>query len=177
MRSRYKFIEKEGIYFLTSTIVEWLPVFTEQIYFDIIIDSLKFCQKQKDLSLYAYVILDNHFHLIASAPELSATIASLKKFTARQIIDTLKERNKVWLLTELAFYKKKHKVKSQYQVWQEGSHPQLILTEKIFRQKIEYVHNNPVKRGLVDLPEHWRYSSARNYFLEDHSVIEICRLI
>lgn len=177
MRSRFKFIEKEGLYFLTSTTVEWLPIFTEQIYFDIVIDSLKFCQNQKGLDLHAYVILDNHFHLIASAPELSGTIASLKKFTARQIIDTLKECHKDWLLTELAFYKKKYKINSQYQLWQEGSHPQLILSEKIFRQKIEYIHHNPLKRGLVDLPEHWRYSSARNYFRDDHSIIEICRLI
>jgi REP element-mobilizing transposase RayT len=177
MRSRYKFIEKEGIYFLTFTTVEWLPVFTEQIYFDIVIDSLKFCQEQKGLDLYAYVGLDNHFHLVASASELSAIIASLKKFTARQIINTLKERNKDWLLTELAFYKKKYKINSEYQLWQEGSHPQLILSEKMFRQKIEYIHNNPVKRGFVDLPEHWRYSSARNYLMDDHSIIEICRLI
>ena len=66
-------------------------------------------------------------------------------------------------MKELAFYKIKHKVDSQYQFWQEGTHPKQILNEEMMRQKLDYIHYNPVKRGYVDLPEHWRYSSARNY--------------
>ncbi|MFQ5706708.1 MAG: transposase [bacterium] len=176
MRSRYKFIEKEAIYFVTCTIVEWLPVFTHGKYFEILIDSLKFCQHHKDLEIYAFVLLDNHLHLVVFGPELSLIVGSFKKFTARQVINSLKKDHKDWLLTELAFYKKRYKTKSDYQVWQEGSHPQLIISDEMLIQKIEYIHYNPVKRGLVDKPEHWRYSSARNYFLGDHSIIEINRL-
>jgi len=176
MRTRYKIIEKNGIYFITSTIVEWIPIFTSQKYCDIIIQSLKFCKEFKGLKLYAFVIMDNHFHLIASAPELSNTMASLKKFTAKEIITLLKQDNKEWLLSQLAFYKKRYKTESDYHVWQEGIHPQVILNPEILIQKIEYIHYNPVRRGLVDDPRHWRYSSFRNYSTNDHSLIRIDEL-
>jgi hypothetical protein len=52
---------------------------------------------------------------------------------------------------------------SEYQVWQEGSHPQEIKDGDMMRQKIEYIHNNPLEHGYVDDPLHWRHSSARNY--------------
>ena len=176
MRSRYKITEKNGIYFVTSTIVEWMPVFTTQKYFDIVIQSLKFCKDQKGLKLSAFVILDNHFHLIVSGPELAATLSSLKKFTAKEIITQLKQDNKHWLLSQLAFYKKRNKTASDYQVWQEGVHPQLIINPEMLVQKTEYIHYNPVRHGLVYMPEHWRYSSSRNYSLGDHSVIQINEL-
>ena len=173
MRSNYKITVKDGVHFITSTIIEWLPVFTTRTYFEIIIDSLKFCQDNKQLKLYAYVILDNHFHLIVSAPDLPAVLASLRKFTARGIINQLKHDEKKWLLNQLAYYKKRHKTNSDFQVWEEGTQPKLITTDKMLLQKTEYIHYNPVKRGLVDEPEHWRYSSARNYILGDHSIIRI----
>ncbi|MDR4504414.1 MAG: transposase [Candidatus Scalindua sp.] len=172
MRSRYRITEKEGIYFVTSTIVEWIPVFTTQKYCDIVIDSLRFCKDHKGLRLYAFVILENHFHLVVSAPELSDALASLKKFTAKEIINALKQDNNRWLLNQLAFFKKRNKMASDFQVWQEGFHPQLILNDKMLIQKVEYIHQNPVRYGLVDEPEHWRYSSARNYRTDDHSIIK-----
>jgi len=173
MRDRYKIIEQDEIYFITSTIVEWLPVFTSDEYFEILINSVKYCAGQKSLKIYAYVILDNHFHLIASAPELTKVISSLKKYSAKLIIKQLKQDNKDWLLNQLAYRKKAYKKASTYQVWQEGIHPVLISNLEIFRQKVEYIHFNPVKRGLVDMTDHWRYSSARNYIHEDHSIIEV----
>ncbi len=173
MRTRYKITNADGVYFITSTIIEWLPVFTSQKYFEIIIQSLKFCREQKGLKLYAYVILDNHFHLIVSGPELSGTLTSLKKFTARQVLIQLQQDRKAWLLNQLAYFKKKHKTESAHQVWQEGVHPQLMMNEEMLVQKIEYIHCNPVKRGLVDLPAHWRYSSARNFEHNDHAIIAL----
>lgn len=116
MRTRYKITEKECIYFVTSTIVEWMSVFISHTYCDIIIRSLNYCKTHKGMKLYAYVIMDNHIHLIVKAPELSATLASFKKFTAKEIIDQLKQDNKQWLLSQLAFYKKKYKTESDYQV-------------------------------------------------------------
>ena len=69
--------------------------------------------------------------------------------------------------------KKQFKTDRTYQLWQEGYHPQLIQSEKMLRQKIEYIHYNPVRRGYVDEPENWVYSSARNYLKDDHSVLAI----
>ena len=158
---------------MTSNIVEWIPVFTDHAYFDIIIESLKYCVQYKELSLYNYVILENHFHIIAAAPELANTMASLRKYTAAQIISQLKQDNKDWLLNQLSFYKKKHKTKSEFQIWQEGLHPVLIQNDLMYNQKAEYIHFNPVKRGYVDQPEHWKYSSARNYIFGDDSIIQV----
>ncbi|MDZ7722876.1 MAG: transposase [candidate division KSB1 bacterium] len=175
MRDRYKILTDEGIYFLTSTIVEWLPVFTKRRYFEIIIDSLNYCMKYKNLELYAYVILDNHLHLVAAAENLRSVVASFRKFTSKAIIKQLELDQMTWLLNQLKFYKKAYKTESRYQVWQEGMHPKYMQSPDMMRQKIEYIHRNPVERGYVQQPEHWVYSSARNYFTEDESIIYVER--
>ncbi|MDB4793419.1 hypothetical protein OAG63_00120 [Methylacidiphilales bacterium] len=68
-----------------------------------------------------------------------------------------------WLLNQLAYYRAAHKSSSEHQVWQEGVHPQEISSDEMMLQKLEYLHNNPVKRGYVAAPEHWRYSSAHEW--------------
>jgi len=78
------------------------------------------------------------------------------------------------ILEQFAFYKKKYKTDRTYQIWQEGSHPQLIQNDEMLIQKLDYIHYNPVKRGYVDDPVHWRYSSARNY-AGNSGLIEIYR--
>jgi REP-associated tyrosine transposase len=60
-----------------------------------------------------------------------------------------------------------------YKIWQTGSHPISIESDKFFHQKLNYIHENPVRKGYVDKPEYWIYSSARNYYLNDHTVIKI----
>ena len=62
-----------------------------------------------------------------------------------------------------AHYKLRHKIDQDHQLWQEGSHPQAIADDEMMLQKLEYMHNNPVRRGFVDEATDWRYSSARNY--------------
>ncbi len=172
MRSRYKIIELKSPHFITCTIVGWLPVFTRAKYLDIITASLTFCRQQKGFLLHAYVILDNHLHLMVSSDNLSQVIRDFKRHTAREILALARQEDKQWLLKQFEFFKSVHKGKSQHQVWQEGFHPQAIITEDMLRQKVDYIHNNPVKLGLVDRPEDWRYSSARNYFGQD-GVLEI----
>ncbi len=165
MRSTYKILDEAYPYFITITIIEWIPVFTKQKYFEIITDSLKFCRKQGKFKLHAFVILDNHLHLIISGDNLSAGIRDFKRHTARKIIETAELDNQKWLLNQFNFFKKKYKIESDFQVWQEGFHPQMIENEKILTQKAEYIHKNPVKRGFVKNAEHWIYSSASNYIL------------
>jgi putative transposase len=161
-RSRYRFLENYP-HFLTCTVVNWLPIFSQPRLVQIILNSLDFLRSNQRLALHAYVIMENHLHLIASAENLSKEIAAFKSFTARSIIDSLKADRAEYLLTQLKFYKQSHKTTQDYQLWQEGSHPQAIISEDMFVQKLEYIHNNPVKRGYVDDPTHWRYSSCRNY--------------
>jgi putative transposase len=163
MRSRYR-INNEGVaHFITSTIVEWLPVFTTTACCNILVHSFEYCRQQKKLRVHAWVILDNHFHVIVSGPKLARTLADLKKFTARQILHQLKVEGREWLLNQLAYFCANHKRESSHQIWQEGVHPQSITSDEMMLQKLEYLHNNPVKRGLVASPEHWCYSSAHEW--------------
>ena len=124
-------------------------------------DSWNFLKKEKGLRLYGYVVLENHLHFIASAPTLADAVKSFKMHSARQLIDLLEQRGAKPLLRAFRALKLRHKTKSQHQVWEEGSHPEQISNDGIMRQKLEYMHNNPVKRGLVPSPERWRWSSWR----------------
>jgi REP element-mobilizing transposase RayT len=112
-------------------------------------------------------------HFVAQSKDLPRDVKRFKSYTARSIIDYLKQKNVATLLKQLDYYKKSHKVGSEFQLWQERSHPCQIESEKMMREKLEYIHSNPVKRGYVDRPEHWRYSSARNY-LGEEGLIEVC---
>jgi putative transposase len=162
-RTRYRIVENESPYFMTCTVVGWLAVFTRPEAVQIVLDSWKHLQQHKQFQLLGFVILENHLHLIARAPELSQVMQSFKSWTARQLIDLL-DRQHAWvLLDQLARLKLAHKTESEFQFWQEGSHPQQIRTDAMMWQKLEYMHRNPQERGYVDDPVHWRYSSARNY--------------
>ncbi|MEY2481958.1 MAG: hypothetical protein QOK24_486 [Verrucomicrobiota bacterium] len=162
MRSRYLIHEPDRAHFVTSTIVEWLPVFTSAACCDILVNSLRHCREHKMLKIYAWVILDNHFHAILAAPDLSAVLRDLKSFTARELLRQLEIEGRTWLLDQLRYRRAPHKP-NEYQVWQEGSHPQVIADDAMMRQKLEYLHNNPVKRRWVTAPEHWCYSSAHEW--------------
>ncbi|MFW6127411.1 MAG: REP-associated tyrosine transposase [Thermodesulfobacteriota bacterium] len=163
MRSCYKIFDHGPPHFLTHTVVAWVPVFTRRPYFDLILQTLSFCRQNKGLKLFAWVVLDNHMHLLVSGDQVPKIMKEFKSFTAREVIRLAQEDRKDWLLTQFKVNKLRHKNQSAYQVWQEGHHPQLIATEQMLRQKIEYIHQNPVTAGLVDNLEDWPYSSARNY--------------
>ena len=162
-RSRYRIFNTCYPYFMTCTVVDWLPVFTRPEAVEIVYDSWRYIAEHRDFKLFGYVILENHLHLIVSAPELSKVMQSFKSFTARQLLDLLKRRSASVLLRLFREHKLRHKTESVFQFWQEGNEPKEIQGDEMMWQKLEYTHNNPVKRGYVDDPLHWRYSSARNY--------------
>ena len=96
--------------------------------------------------------MDNHFHLICQGDDLGKIIKEIKSHTAREIIKLAEQNHKTWLLNQLSFYKLKHKVDSIHQVWQEGNHPKQIRSGEMLRQKLDYLHHNPVRAGLADKP-------------------------
>jgi len=162
-RSRYKVYEPTIPHFITCTILHWIPIFTRTQTTDIIFQSLKYLQKSDNLKIHAYVILENHLHLIVQSDNIAKSMAKFKSFTAREIINYLKKENAKSILEQLAFYKKAHKTGSEFQLWQEGIQPKQIISEQMMLERINYIHNNPIKRGYVDDSVHWRYSSARDY--------------
>ena len=163
-KSRYKIVtEGREPYFLTCSVVNWLPLFGNPAIAEIVLGSLRFLHEHERLQMHGYVLMENHLHMVASADNLEKEIGDFKSFTARSCIDWFERHDKSWVLKQLAFHKSRHKTEQQYQLWQEGYHPQLVFSESVLRNKLEYIHNNPVKRGYVDDPEHWCYSSARDY--------------
>jgi putative transposase len=161
-RSRYQAIDNYP-HFITCTVINWLMLFSQPELAAIVLSSLHFLQSQNRLTLHAYVIMENHLHMIVTASDLSREIQSFKAFSAKQIIRSLEQSHQTFWLDQLQFHKRPGKVQSTYQVWQEGYHPQMIQYAEMLNQKLEYIHANPVRRGYVDEPDHWRYSSARNY--------------
>ncbi len=159
---------------MTATVNRWQPLFTRTEVVNIVLDSWRFLQREAGFQIYGYVILENHLHLIAASTDLSRDMQRFKSYSAKQIIAYLEQHQAANMLELLALFKRAHKTESTYQVWEEGNHPQLIESDEVMRQKLDYIHQNPVKRGYVDLPEHWRYSSARNYAGQE-GLIEIVR--
>jgi REP element-mobilizing transposase RayT len=162
-RTSYKVYETEHPYFMTCSIVDWLPLFSIPAVAEIVLNSLKFHQEKRDFTLFAYIIMENHIHLIAQSKELKKCMRTLKSFTAREIVDNLKVEGHDFYLKKLKELKLVHHRDSEFQIWNEGYHPKQIRSDKMMEQKITYIHQNPVKRGYVEEAAHWRYSSYKNY--------------
>lgn len=164
----YKIDEQNGLYYLTLQIVNWTDLFTRKIYRDIVIDNLKYCQQHKGLEIYAYVIMSNHIHLLArcNTGKLSDTIRDFKSFTAKQILlalDSNQESRSAWMRVLFESAATLHGRNYKYQIWTHENHPEIIRNKKFYLQKVNYIHNNPVKAGIVSTPENYLYSSAGFY--------------
>ncbi len=85
-RSRYKIYEPTHPHFVTCTILNWIPIFTREETVQIVFDSLKYLKKNDNLKLYAYVILENHLHMIVSSDNLSQTIQKFKRHTSKEVM-------------------------------------------------------------------------------------------
>ena len=168
MSEKYKFQDPEALYFTSSTIVHWIDLFTRREIRYIIINSLKDCQKRKGLVIHAWVLMPSHLHMIISSRDklLSEILRDFKKFTSRKIvqeIENINESRREWLLR--AFTKAGRELKriSEYKVWEDGNHPILLDNSILQKEKLDYIHHNPVEAEFVDEPEYYWYSSARDY--------------
>ena len=168
---RYKILDQKGLNFITITVVGWIDLFTRKALCEIILKSLTYCRNEKDLQIFGYVLMSNHLHLILRAgggEDLSSIIRDFKSFTARQIIRFLestesRESRKEWLLDQFRNAAIAGKRNRKYKIWKNGNHPIELYTPKVIRRYLNYLHNNPVVAGIVDLPEHYLNSSASNY--------------
>ena len=150
-RSRYVFTAPEQPHFLTLTVLHWLPIFTRPDAVDIIFNSLRYLMGE-GFKVYAYVILENHLHLVAQSDQLDKDIARLKSFTARQLIAYLQTKKAKTILDQLAFYKKAHKRDRTYQLWQEGVHPELIQSEGMMRRRLSIFIIIPLNGAMLMTP-------------------------
>ncbi len=169
MSTKYKATTTDEAYFITITTVGWVDVFTRLSQKYNIINSLKHCQEKKGLEIYAYCLMPSHLHLLCKATEgfiLSDVIRDFKKHTSKQIVKTIidePESRREWMLDYFQKSCEHLKREQKYKVWQGGYHAEIVETNWFIKQKINYIHNNPVEDKIVALPEDYYFSSARNY--------------
>ncbi len=166
----YKIRNQNEIHFITFAVVMWIDVFSRQHYRDIVVDSLRYCQKNKGLLLYAWVIMSNHVHFIISAQQgtkLSNILRDFKKHTSVQILRAVqnnpRESRRVWMMEKFKDAGTHNSRNENLQFWRQDNHPVELSTNVMMGQRLNYLHLNPVKAGIVERPEDYLYSSARNY--------------
>jgi putative transposase len=156
-------IEKDiGLYYLTFSVVEWLPVFIDETACKIVTDSFNFCIRKKNLGVNAFVIMSTHLHAIVfdtgfDSERLKHTLDDLRKFTGRQLADHAAKHLPDCFTNEFRQHAGEDRKR---RFWQPTQHPVGIFTDEFWRQKIDYLHLNPCRKGLVLRPEDWRFSSA-----------------
>lgn len=166
----YKIRNKEAIHFITFAVVEWIDVFTRKVYRDLLLDSIRYCQKEKGLILHSWCIMSNHVHLAISARDNNPSdiLRDFKKYTSKQIIKAIiahpRESRKEWMLQIFRREGEANSRNKQYQFWQQDNHPIELYSERFTKQKLNYIHNNPVAAGIVEKAEEYIYSSARDYY-------------
>lgn len=172
MPRHFKVHDSAYPHFMTSTIVHWIPVFCREEHFKILADSLTHCCESKGLLVHGYVIMPNHFHLLASQDEglLTDTMRDLKGYVSRVLKPLLiGEGRDSWV----SAMESAGGQRSDFALWQEGFHPEQVYSGPFFQQKLDYIHSNPVRAGFVNDPCEWRYSSAGFYLRENESLLPI----
>jgi len=147
--------------FFTSTILQWKPLLNNDKYKDILIDALNFAVKKVRIILFAFVIMNNHFHTVWQqlVPYSKEFVQQgFMKYTAQKIKHDLLLNNPVYL-EEFKVNKKDR----EYQIWKRRPLSIELFTNAVFHQKIDYIHHNPVRAGLCKFPEDYKYSSAKYY--------------
>lgn len=162
-----KYNLENHIYFITSEVKDRIHLFTREDYFKILIDNLEFYRRKFCFKLIGYVLMVNHLHLLIF-PDInkgtcSEIMRDFNKFTAREIIKKLKKKD-LKLVKEFLLRKQRRK-NHRYQIWQSKTYDFNIFSKKKLKEKLNYIHMNPVRAGLTKNPQDYRWSSARNYYL------------
>lgn len=163
MGKEYVVRDQGAVHFVTFTIHQWVDVFTRKVYSEIFLESLRYCQQNKGLEIFAWVIMSNHCHLILRAKndDLSDVIRDLRKYTSKKIYKAIEknplESRKKWLSMTLSF-------EGQIWFWEKGYHGEEIFSPSFFEIKANYIHENPVRAGIVENPEDYLLSSAGDFF-------------
>jgi putative transposase len=167
MSRKYKIRDQDKLYFVTLTVIRWLDVFTRNVYKNIFLDSIRYCQRNKGLELCAYCIMTSHIHMIIGRnrePASEGIIRNIKKYTAVKIFQAIEsnpeESRKALFLYLFKKEGRRNNNNTNFQFWQQNNHPIELATNEMIDQRLDYIHNNPVTAGIVLSPEHYLYSSA-----------------
>jgi len=161
--------DQHAVHFLTFTVVEWIDVFTRHNYKMVIADALEYCRVHKGLKLYAFCLMSNHIHLVCQTPApflLTDFIRDFKKHTSKEIVDKIihePESRRGWILEQLRYAGKYDQRITTYKFWKEGYHAVQLHTNEMIDQRINYIHENPVRALIVENAEDYLFSSARSF--------------
>jgi len=172
---RYQIVEGVGLYYVTFSVVEWLPGFIDESACKIITESLNFCIQKKHLGVNAYVIMPTHLHARVfdvefQAERLKTTLDDMRKFTGRQLLDYAAGHLPKAFTEEFKNHAGKDR---ERRFWQPTRHPVGIYSNNFWKQKLDYIHYNPCRKGLVLRPEDWRFSSARFWLTEEPNEVQL----
>jgi len=169
MSRKYKITDQSKFYFVSFATVGWIDLFIRPVYAEVIIDSLSFCQKEKGLLIGAWCIMPSHIHLIigTEGKEMQSIVRDFKSYTSTALRERIEnnpqESRKKWLLQLFQKAGSKNSNNKNWQLWQQHYHPIILDSNELIDQKLNYLHDNPVKAGFVEEAIHWNYSSAKNY--------------
>lgn len=169
MSRKYKFRDQSAIYFISFATVYWIDVFSRPIFRNLLIDSVNYCIKEKELIVFAWCVMTNHVHMIVGSDieRLQDIMQDLKGYTSRKTRRAIKEyqqeSRREWMLWLMRRNSRKNGNKDKYQFWQQHIQPIVLHNSEIFEQKLNYFHDNPVQEGFVQYPEDHLYSSAGDY--------------
>lgn len=169
MSSKYKIRDQSKVYFVTFTVVQWVDVFTRRHYKDLVLDSIRFCVQNKGLELYAYCLMTNHLHMLVGTEKepIEYIMRDMKRHTSKYLYELIEndaeESRTKWMCWIFQRAGQQNPANNAHQLWQQGFHPIQINNTQMLSQKLDYIHYNPVEAGFVDEPQHYLYSSARNY--------------
>lgn len=160
--------DQSKAHFITPTVVDWIDVFANKPSRDCVTKSLSYCIKNKGMVLHAYVIMSNHMHMVvqSSNGDLSGLINDFKRYVAKTIVKDLKADHgsrSEWMLARFKLAAQGNPVNKKHQFWQYGNHPEEICSDRFMRTKLHYIHQNPVRAGIVSRDSDYVYSSASNY--------------
>jgi putative transposase len=179
MSSKYKVGESQIPHFVTFSVVAWIDMFSREQHKEVFCESLRYCQKHKGLNLHAWVVMTNHVHLIISSKEngISDLVRDIKKFTGKTIVKSIQENNeesrKEWMLNIFKFTGSKNTNNREYQFWKQDYHPIELDTIEKMETRMNYLHQNPVRSGMVWDAWHYKYSSAIDYMTNEKGLLDL----
>ncbi|MBS1584033.1 MAG: transposase [Bacteroidetes bacterium] len=183
MATRYRFGDGDYAHFVTFAVVNWVDALSRPQYKDILVESIKYCIVNKGLQLHAWVIMNNHVHLIISSEgnKLEDIMRDLKRHTSKELLEAidnnLQESRRNWMMWLFRSAGIANSNNKNYQFWQQDNHPVQLTNSEIMLQKLNYIHNNPVRAGFVHEPQHYVYSSAGDYIDNKPGIISLVRLL
>lgn len=169
MSRKYKILDPHQPYFVTCTVIKWLKIFNQNSHINILLSSLLYCQDHKGLLIYGWCFMPNHVHMIVGSQKdpLSNVLRDFKSYTSRQIRKVMSTKlydpEISFIYQQMIQAGTNNSNNKDWQLWQQHNQPKVLFSRKVARQKLDYIHFNPVKAGLTKTPQSWPYSSAIDY--------------